>query len=65
VSDDTGMLVPCGALDALASALVRVLGDAALRQRMGRAAIERSRRMFSPEAQWQRWSQLVREVAVG
>ena len=65
VSDDTGILVPCGALDALASALVRVLGDAALRQRMGRAAIERSRRMFSPEAQWQRWSQLVREVAVG
>ncbi|WP_280154563.1 glycosyltransferase family 4 protein [Piscinibacter sp. XHJ-5] len=63
LSADTGVLVPPGDVPALAAALVRVLGDAALRERMARAAIERSRSIFSPEAHLRRWTRLVRDVA--
>ena len=60
---DTGVLVPPGDVAALAAGLVRVLGDPALRARMAAAAIERSRRLFSPEAHLQRWTRLVQDVA--
>ena len=42
----TGVLVPPGQADALAQALVRVLGDPALRQRMGEAGQARVRAEF-------------------
>jgi colanic acid/amylovoran biosynthesis glycosyltransferase len=40
--DDSGLLVPPGDADALADALGRLLGDDALRARLGRSARERS-----------------------
>jgi glycosyltransferase involved in cell wall biosynthesis len=42
----TGVLVPPGQADALAEALVRVLGDPALRQRLGAAGQARVRAEF-------------------
>ncbi|HEY8316821.1 MAG TPA: glycosyltransferase, partial [Gaiellaceae bacterium] len=46
----TGLLVPAGDSDALRAALERLLGDAALRARLGAAARERARREFSFDA---------------
>jgi len=60
---DTGVLVPAFDTAALAQALVRLLGDRALRERMAQAAIARSRRLFSPQAHERRWTELVRRVA--
>jgi glycosyltransferase involved in cell wall biosynthesis len=47
--DETGLLVPYGDTDALAAALVRVLGDAALRDRLGRAGIAWASRFTWPD----------------
>jgi glycosyltransferase involved in cell wall biosynthesis len=63
ISPDTGIVVPASDTEALAAALLRLLADAGLRARMGRAAIARSRALFSPEAHIQRWTELVRRVA--
>jgi glycosyltransferase involved in cell wall biosynthesis len=65
LAEDTGVLVPAFDTAALAQALVRLLGDPGLRERMGRAAIARSRRYFSPRAHAARWTALVRRVATG
>jgi glycosyltransferase involved in cell wall biosynthesis len=65
LADDTGVLVPAFDTAALAHALVRVLRDRALRERMAHAAIARSRRFFSPQAHAERWTSLVRRVALG
>ena len=65
LGDDSGVLVPAGDVGGLADALVRLLGDRALRARMGRAAIERSRALFSPALHAGRWSALVRQVGSG
>lgn len=46
-SGETGLLVPPGATDEMASALTRLLRDAALRERMGRRARERFVGRFS------------------
>lgn len=43
----TGLLYPPGDVDALAAALCRALGDAALRRRLGRAARAEARRRWS------------------
>ena len=43
----TGLLVPPGDIDALAGAIVRLVRDAALRQRLGRNAIEKMRDTLS------------------
>jgi L-malate glycosyltransferase len=49
VADETGMRYPCGDIDALARAVVRLAGDAALRRRMGDAGAQRVRERFSIE----------------
>lgn len=60
---DTGVVVPPGDTQALAGALLRLLADAPLRERMGRAAIARSTAEFSPARHVQQWTALVRRVA--
>jgi phosphatidylinositol alpha-1,6-mannosyltransferase len=47
VDGETGVVVEPGDIPALASALSRLLGDAALRDRMGRAGLERAERVFT------------------
>jgi len=42
---ETGLLVPQNDVQATAAALVRIVGDAALRERMGRAAREHAKRL--------------------
>jgi glycosyltransferase involved in cell wall biosynthesis len=63
VNADTGIVVPPGDVNALAAALLRLLNDAPLRERMGRAAIARSRAVFSPQQHLDGWTALLREVA--
>ncbi len=63
VADDTGIVVPAGDLAALAAAIVALLGDPERRARMGRAAISRSRSLFSRERQVASWAALIGEVA--
>jgi glycosyltransferase involved in cell wall biosynthesis len=48
-SDETGLLVPFGDDAALAAALVRVLGDAALRERLAAAGVAWARRFTWPQ----------------
>jgi glycosyltransferase involved in cell wall biosynthesis len=62
LTSETGILVPLGDTATLAQALLRLLRDRALRERMALAAIERSRRVFSESAHFRRWTTLVREV---
>lgn len=64
VGADSGMVVPAGNTAALADAVLRLLDDPPLRACMGRAAIARSRTLFSPEAHFGRWSALLRRVAL-
>jgi glycosyltransferase involved in cell wall biosynthesis len=47
--DQTGLLVPFGSDEALADALIRVLSDAALRERLARGGIEWARRFQWPD----------------
>jgi len=47
---ETGYLADPTEAEAVGTAILRLLSDAELRQRMGRAAIERTRRLFSREA---------------
>lgn len=64
VTPDTGRLVAQGDVAALASAIVELLATPGLRERMARAAIDRSRQVFSPAEHERRWTALVRDVAV-
>ena len=64
VTPQTGRLVAPGDVNGLAAALVELLSSAELRERMGRAAIARSREIFSPQAHERRWTALIRDVAV-
>lgn len=50
VDGETGFLVAPGEEEPLRAALARLIADPALRQRMGEAAAQRVRRVFSPEA---------------
>ena len=58
---ETGLLVPPGDADALASALVR-LRDADLRARMGARGRERFEARFTLERSAQRWLALYEDV---
>ncbi len=55
---ETGLLVPYGDLDALAAALIRVLGDGELRQRLGAGALG-----FAREFTWDRTADAARALA--
>jgi glycosyltransferase involved in cell wall biosynthesis len=63
ISADCGLLVPPGDVVALGQALLQLLGDAALRQRMAAAAWQRGLEHFSLSAHFQRWTDLLRGVA--
>jgi glycosyltransferase involved in cell wall biosynthesis len=58
VHEQTGLLVPVGEVGVLRAALERLLGDAELRHRLGRAARERVREQFS----WRRSTELTLEA---
>ncbi len=64
VTPQTGRLVAPGDVKALASALLELLSSKDLRERMGRAAMARSREVFSPQAHESRWTALIRDVAL-
>ncbi len=61
VDGEIGLLVPRGDSSALAKALIRLLGDEALRTRMGAAAKERALKDFSNEKVWEGWLRFYRE----
>jgi glycosyltransferase involved in cell wall biosynthesis len=58
----TGIVVPVGDLDALTAAVRRLIGDPALRRRMGAAARARCETHFSLAASAQIWRELFAEV---
>jgi len=64
VTPETGRLVTAGDAKGLAAAMVELLSSASLRERMGRAAIARSKEVFSPQAHERRWTALIRDVAL-
>jgi glycosyltransferase involved in cell wall biosynthesis len=64
VTAETGRLVAAGDVPALSAALVELLASPSLRADMGRAAIARSRTVFSPQEHERRWTALLREVGV-
>ena len=61
--DDTGLVVPPGDSAALASALRRLCGDAALRARLGRSGRARAIRLFTAERMCADFTSLCRAVA--
>jgi len=63
LTPETGVLVPADDVPGLASALLRLLGDPALRAHMGAAAIERSRTAFGRERQMSAWATLIEKAA--
>jgi glycosyltransferase involved in cell wall biosynthesis len=64
VDGETGVLVPKGDSDALARASIKLVGDAGLREKLGKAAKARVLRGFAPERIWEGWLELYkRELA--
>ena len=63
VTAETGILVPALDVDALATAIIALLGDPEQRRRMAAAAIARSRACFDPEEHVDRWAALIGRVA--
>jgi len=61
--DETGLVVPPGDSAALASALRRLCGDAALRARLGRSGRARAIRLFTAERMCADFTSLCRAVA--
>ena len=62
IDGGTGMLVPVGDTTALATAIDKLLADADLRARMGRAGRERMERDFHPQVIWAALVQLYRDL---
>lgn len=58
----TGLLVRPGDPQGLARAMELLLDDGAACERMGHAALERHRRLFSPEVHARRWRRLLSQV---
>ena len=61
--EKTGLLVPVGDIRALATALDRVLGDAALRARMGREGRQFALAQFGPDAAAARYAGILLSAA--
>ena len=59
---ESGLLVPPRSPDALAEAITRLLGDAALRARLGAAAGERAQSLYSFERSVEAWENLYCEL---
>jgi glycosyltransferase involved in cell wall biosynthesis len=61
VNGETGLLVPAGSVEALVSAMHRLVSDAALRDRMGRAAMRRAS-LFTSEVVLPQFEALYHEI---
>jgi glycosyltransferase involved in cell wall biosynthesis len=61
--EEDGLLVPCGDVEGLAAALLRLSRDAGLRRRLGQAGRERLGREFRWEDSWAVVEQVYRELA--
>lgn len=61
IDGETGLLVKQRTGGALAKALIRLLGDEALRSRMGAMGRERALRDFSNERVWNEWLKLYKQ----
>jgi glycosyltransferase involved in cell wall biosynthesis len=59
----TGLLVPEADTDAMAIAIGRLLGDAALRRRLGEAGVRRVRERYQPSAYLKRLMQILETAA--
>ena len=64
VDGDTGILVPARNDAALADAIVRLLKDPALRERMGKAGRARAGRLFSAERMLKETLRVYQRVAL-
>jgi glycosyltransferase involved in cell wall biosynthesis len=63
--EQDGLLVKCGDVDGLATALLRLAGDEGLRQRLGEAGRERTRKEFDWEDKLLLVRQAYQQLAVG
>lgn len=64
VDEETGILVPPRDHQAMADAIVRLLNDAALRERLGQAGLTRARQKFSAERMVQNTLRVYQRVAM-
>ncbi|WP_063712695.1 glycosyltransferase family 4 protein [Nocardia concava] len=62
IDERSGVMVAPGDAEELAEALGRVVGDAALRERLGAAALQRVREEFDIDVVWRRFDGLYREI---
>lgn len=60
--EETGLVVPTGDAGGLAAAMARLLDDEALRDRLGRAALERARAEYAMEVQHRRFERLYDDI---
>jgi len=65
IEGETGLMVPSGRPDLLAGGISRLLDDADLRQRMGRAARARAETEFSPERSARRLGDVFEALLAG
>jgi glycosyltransferase involved in cell wall biosynthesis len=65
IDGETGMLTPAGDDTDMAGAIVRLLGDSAMRQRMGNAGRERARQLFSEATMAEQYASLYEEMLHG
>jgi sugar transferase (PEP-CTERM/EpsH1 system associated) len=65
IDGETGLLAPAGDDTAIASAILRLLTEPALRERMGDAGRQRARQMFSETTMVERYADLYEEMVHG